>query len=321
MDKDDPPPITSITASVSKTTSPKFKREKTIDAIFEDSNRKQRRVLQLHLRSAFIGIDIGNNLLAIRAMLPHGMVQKIIIERFCRPNNVSLKTVERYQSLANATIPLLEYLRRENPEYESMSDEEVLQLLPLTQAYELVKKLSRIDVDQKPNLVSHEPRPCPNGWITPKAIVECVIDLFKIVDVDPCAIVENDPFSATERIYAPVDGIAAETKWHGRMWINPGLKKINHGQWANRLLHEYTSGNVAEGLILLPACTNASYAMKLREFPRAFTTKPLMVYGPKLPQHPIKLPLMIVYVGPKNRFSDFIMSFTTEYFDVFVRAS
>jgi hypothetical protein len=234
---------------------------------------------------------------------------------------VSLRTVDRYVSIAKAASAILTHLRNNNPEYEDLSDEEVLKLLPLTQAYDLVKKLSRIELEDAPKIGSEQPRPCPNGWVSPKPIVDCVLDLLKIIDVDPCAITDSDPFSASERIYAPLDGLAAETKWHGRMWINPGLKKINHGQWAERLLHEFKKGNVKEGLILLPACTNASYAMKLRQFPRAFTTSPLKVSGPSLKAHPIKLPLMIIYVGPKERFGDFVLSFSGDHFDVFTRTT
>ncbi|XZE20294.1 hypothetical protein SH449x_000161 [Pirellulaceae bacterium SH449] len=282
-------------------------------------NTNQRELLRIAVGGTFIGILIGNSVMTLKAMLPHGTFQKMILEQFCRPNNVSLRTVERYVSVAKSASALITLLRKNHPEYEGLTDEEVLKHLPLTQAYDLVKKLSRIELEEPTKIGSDQPRPCPNGWVTPKPIVDSVLDLLRIVDVDPCAIGTNDPFAATERIYAPVDGLAAENRWHGRMWINPGLRKINHGQWADRLLHEFTKGNVLEGLILLPACTNASYALKLKQFPRAFTAAPIKVSGPNLPEHTIKLPLMIVYVGPNERFLDFSVSFKTDLFHVFTR--
>lgn len=305
----------------SKIPKPKFNREKAIDALFEDANRAQKEIFVASRSAVLNAWKAGVLLNQLANILPHGQVQITISERFCKPNNVSMRTVQRYQFIANRCGKLLEELRKANKDLQDLTDEEILSRLTINEAYELSRRLMKIDLDKHPGDTTKVPKPDPNGWVTPKNLAELVGEFLKVVDLDPCSVANENTPLALNQIVAPTDGLASEVEWKGRVWINPGVKNINHGPWAERLLHEYQNGNVDEGLILLPACTNASYANKLRQFPRAFTTGPLKVSGPSLPEHLIKLPLMIIYVGPNKRFPDFAASFSTDHLDVFIRAS
>ena len=266
-----------------------------------------------------IAIGIGESLLTLKALVRHGEYQPLLIEYFCKPNNVSVRTTERYCAIAKNAQLLLDALRANHPELADQSDDEILKGLSINRAYELIKQLVKIEEGEKPNLLVNGAKPDPNGWITPEFLIALILELFKVIDLDPATMLDANPFDAVNTVSPPANGLASETPWKGKVWINPGLNKVSHSQWTERLLSEYRAGNVEEGMILLPACTNSKYAYLLRDFPRAFTNKPLFVAGPTLPKLMLKVPLMVVYVGPESRFKDFVKVFSeNDSFDVFV---
>ncbi len=212
-------------------------------------------------------------------------------------------------------------MRETKPELSGLSDEEVLRGLSINKAYQLIKQLVKVEESEQPNFLIDSPKPDPNGWLTPEFIIALILELCRVIDLDPATVPGTNPLDAATTVSPSGNGLASETPWNGKVWINPGLNKVNHSQWTERLLSEFRAGNVEEGLILLPACTNSKYASLLRDFPRAFTNKPLIVAGPTLPKLMLKVPLMIVYVGPDTRFRDFVSVFSAhESFDVFAPA-
>lgn len=311
----------SIPKPLAKSPKAKFDQSRTIEALLEDANRGQQRLMETYVAAVLIAIFIGNALMKLKALLRHGEYQRFIIEHFCKPQNLSVRTTERYCVIAKNSGLLLDALRASQPELSEQSDEELLKGLSITKAYELIKQLVKIEEGEQPSVPVNGPKPDPNGWLTPEFIIALILELFKVIDLDPATVPGTNPLDAATTVSSTENGLASETPWTGKVWINPGLNKVNHSQWTERLLSEFRAGNVEEGLILLPACTNSKYASLLREFPRAFTNKPLIVAGPTLPKLMLKVPLMIVYVGPEARFHDFVTVFSAnESFDVFVRA-
>ena len=311
----------SIPKPLAKSPKAKFDQSKTIDALLEDANTGQKRLMETLAAAVVFAIHIGRALLSIKGLVRHGQFQQFVIEHFCKPNNLSVRTAERYCTIARNAELLLDALRKGNPELATRTDDDLLKGLSINRAYELIKQLVKIEEGELPSLLVDGPKPDPNGWLTPEFIIVLILELFKIIDLDPATVPDSNPLDAARTVSSPANGLASETPWGGKVWINPGLTKVNHSQWTERLLSEFRAGNVEEGLILLPACTNSKYASLLREFPRAFTNKPLIVAGPTLPKLMLKVPLMIVYVGPEARFHDFVTVFSAnESFDVFVRA-
>jgi hypothetical protein len=308
-------------AAHAKPTKGKFDQWKTIELLLDEANRGQNELMKAFGAAVLIAIQIGRALLRLKAFVEHGKVQEVIVERFCKPNNVGIRTAERYQAIARNAELLVQAIRAGTPELADKSDDEILKTLSINKAHELIKQLVKIEDGQELAIALSGPKPDANGWHTPEPIVSMVLDLLKVIDLDPAAIPESNPFSAVTTVSAPSNGLASETPWKGRLWINPGLNKVSHAEWTERLLSEYKDGNVEEGVVLLPACTNSKYASLLRDFPRAFTNKPLIVAGPTLPKLMLKVPLMLVYVGPETRFKDFVKVFSeSDMFDVFVPA-
>ncbi len=311
----------SIPKPIGKSPKAKFDETKTSEALLEDANLYQQQLVATFIAAVVCAWKLGEVFLKLKALKNHGEYQQFIIEHFCKPNNVSVRTTERYCVIAKNAQPLLKFLRETKPEFSGLSDVEVLQGLSINKAYQLIKQLVKTEEGEQPNLIVDGPKPDPNGWLTPEFIIALILELFKVIDLDPASIPNTNPLDAARIVCARENGLASETPWKGKVWINPGLNKANHSQWTERLISEFQAGNVDEGLILLPACTNSKYASLLRTFPRAFTNKPLEVAGPTLPKLWLKVPLMIVYVGPDTRFRDFVNVFSAnDSFDVFVPA-
>ncbi len=52
---------------------------------------------------------------------------------------------------------------------------------------------------------------------TPESIANLVLELLKVIDLDPAALDGCDPFSAVTTVFPPGNGLASETPWKGRV--------------------------------------------------------------------------------------------------------
>ena len=291
-----------------------------IDQLFDDASKTQGLIGDHLAYAVILAITIGRTLNAIASMVPRGQCENMIAERFCKPHSVSIRTAQRYRAIANGTDKLVEALRKLHPDRSGLSDQQLLRSISINEALRLIRGIPNETVEKDPRL--HQgPTSDRNDWLTPPAIVDLVVDFLKVVDLDPCAVPGFNPIRALQVISKPIDGLARESSWKGRLYINPGFKGTNYHAWVERALFEYSQGNVEEAVLLLPAHTNSRFALELRNFPRAFTVKSLDVDGPG-GQQLIKLPLMLVYVGPQERFAEFAATFNVrDTCDVFVPAN
>jgi hypothetical protein len=290
--------------------------------LLKDASDNQQDLMINLFCALILAIKIGHALLKLKKFIPHGQTQQFLIENFCTPNNVSLRTAERYQFIARNSEAMLRALRSDNHELESKTDDEILKQLSINDAYALVKQLAKIE-DGKVSLQSITvSKPDANGWVTPPWLMALVEGFLERIDADPTPIE-----SRAELITSNTDPIAIEATpvsapWTGRVWINPGIHKVDHTHWVERLIAEFRAGSVEEGLILVPAVMNSKYATLLRDFPLGFLRAPFEVSGPQLSATTIKCPMMIAYVGPKSRYTDFASAFSkSDTIDVFVPAS
>ena len=309
-----------ISISKSSKVNAKSQGSQNLDKLLDEANNYQQRLFQ-HLGLGLInGVHIGRRLKAIISLTPHRQAQAVISERFCKPNSLSIRTAQRYCTLADNFERLVEKLRADNPELAELSDEDLLKGMSINKALVLIRYLvSNQAIEIPPPAGVNVPQPDDNDWLTPPDILERVVSLLGVIDLDPCAIPGTNPIPATKTISKPCDGLSSDYDWKGNLFINPGFKKAAFSKWVDRSLHEFRSGNAKEVVLLLPACTNTSYAGNLRDFPRAFTNRPLIVSGPTLSKRSIRLPLMVVFVAKPARFSDFIDVFNDpSSFDVFL---
>ncbi len=65
---------------------PRFNAEKTVEALLEDANHGQQRLMETYVAAVRVAIFIGQALMKLKALLRHGEYQRFIIEHFCKPH-------------------------------------------------------------------------------------------------------------------------------------------------------------------------------------------------------------------------------------------
>jgi len=94
-------------------------------------------------------------------------------------------------------------------------------------------------------------------WLTPPHIVAAVGRTLGHIDLDPCASLSfADNVPATKRLTECEDGLGSE--WRGTVYMNPPYGRVI-GDWVDKLVAEYTRGNVTAAVALVPARTDTAW--------------------------------------------------------------
>ena len=128
-------------------------------------------------------------------------------------------------------------------------------------------------------------------WYTPAHIAALVVDVFDVVDVDPCWHPDS-PVRARITYTAEDDGLARP--WLGRVYLNPPYGRAIDG-WIEKLVTEHKAGNVTEAVALVPARVDTAWFRRLDAYPRCFVSGRLRFANA---DHPAPFPSAIVYLGP-----------------------
>lgn len=133
-------------------------------------------------------------------------------------------------------------------------------------------KAPAIEVIQMPTYAPISERENYSGddWKTPAAWIETARALMGCIDTDPAS---ND--KAQELInattYYTKDTNGLDKPWHGKVWLNPPYSQPLIGEFTEKLVCEYDSGNIDEALYLVNNCTDTAWFISLAErFPVMF---------------------------------------------------
>jgi len=112
-----------------------------------------------------------------------------------------------------------------------------------------------------------------NEWYTPADMIARAKQLMGAIDLDPASSsVANIAVGAAVYYTIENSGLAVSWRVDGkptRVWLNPPYGNAV-GDWVDKLLSEYSLGNVQEALFLVAARTDTQWFRKLREFSRCF---------------------------------------------------
>jgi phage N-6-adenine-methyltransferase len=128
-------------------------------------------------------------------------------------------------------------------------------------------------------------------WYTPQEVIDCVLNLFGFIDLDPCSNSKESPNVPAAHHYTANDnGLALD--WFGRVYMNPpyGNELKN---WIGKLKQEYLLEHIQEAIALVPARTDTAWFRELKEFPKCFIWGRLKFSG----SNPAPFPSMAVYFG------------------------
>ncbi len=110
-------------------------------------------------------------------------------------------------------------------------------------------------------------------WYTPPQYVEAARRVMGGIDLDPASSAAANQTVQATRFYSEVDN-GLDQPWTGRVFINPPGGKIKNksyqGFFAHKLLAEFNTGNVVEGIVLLNLYTGYEWFKPLRTLPMCF---------------------------------------------------
>lgn len=93
-------------------------------------------------------------------------------------------------------------------------------------------------------------------YYTPQWVIDAARVVMGGIDLDPASCEAANTWIMANRYYtADQDGLSLP--WYGRIWLNPPYSftngKSNQDAWSYRLVTEYRSGTVSEGMLLVKA--------------------------------------------------------------------
>ena len=99
-----------------------------------------------------------------------------------------------------------------------------------------------------------------DSWYTPSHILQLVRRVFQggIIDLDPCSNPQaQQVIQACRLLSSADDGLAPDTQWSGRVFVNPpfGSRRGSslQAQFLAKAMHEHASAGATEVLLLLKA--------------------------------------------------------------------
>lgn len=149
-------------------------------------------------------------------------------------------------------------------------------------------------------------------WLTPDAVIELTLKLFSEIDLDPCAEAGEVPNVPAHRHFTKEDDGLLKS-WSGKVYMNPPYGRAI-GAWVEKLVYEFSIGNVTEAIALVPARTETRWFSKLRDFPCCFVRGRLKFKGSR---SSAPFPSAIFYLGPNLRsFIDTFLELGDVYFRI-----
>jgi phage N-6-adenine-methyltransferase len=113
------------------------------------------------------------------------------------------------------------------------------------------KRPSIDEIIGKSNAMAHRTNFTGNDeWFTPGKYVELAREVLGEIDLDPAShAIAQETVRAAQFFTAADDGLKQE--WHGRIFLNPPYSKPLIGQFVDKLIAEFLSGNVREAIMVV----------------------------------------------------------------------
>lgn len=157
-----------------------------------------------------------------------------------------------------------------------------------------VEKLKEKNNNLAPLMTSNS-----EDWYTPQSVIDCVLELFGVINLDPCS---NGSHIPAEKHYTIADN-GLNHNWYGKIYVNPPYGETI-GLWIDKVIEEYSNGNIEQAVLLLPARTDTKWFRKLNKHLLCFVNGRLKFSG-----HNNSAPFPNVIVGVGCNENDFINVF------------
>ena len=146
-----------------------------------------------------------------------------------------------------------------------------------------------------------------NYW-TPGYVIEPARRVLGSIDLDPasCA-AANETVRAAHYFTVADDGLSQ--RWHGNVWMNHPWTAKDNPLWIDKLVSEYTAGNIAAAVCITQASVNTLWFHRLMSYPICFPKRRINFYELGQPTKNNRYETAITYLG--RRVSAFEREFGT----------
>lgn len=103
-----------------------------------------------------------------------------------------------------------------------------------------------------------------NEWYTPPEYIVSAREVLGKIDLDPASSEKANKIVEAKNIYtAKTDGLKAENKWSGKVWMNPPYDGSLIKEFIRRYVESIESGEVPEGIVLVNNATETGWFKEL----------------------------------------------------------
>jgi hypothetical protein len=193
----------------------------------------------------------------------------------------------------------------ERPLYQAQPESATEEEDPIQQVIEERPTLAQIHVEPVRHAV-HFSSATPE-WYTPQTVVNGVLRVFGHIDLDPCSNAHGSDANVPARFHYTKNDNGLTLPWSVPLWVDdtgetsfatcvymnpPYGDEI--GEWVNKMIREYTSGNVTDCIALLPARVDTAWFQPLYDYMLCFIRGRLRFVGA---DNSAPFPSVLVYLG------------------------
>lgn len=237
-------------------------------------------------RGLSVFYEVGNALTQIRDFrlyrLTHATFEEYCQERWgmvasrARQLISSAEVVSNLKSVTTVTLPANEAQTRPLARLEP---EQQVQVYLEASATAPGGKLTSTHIEQVANVRFPPVEPAPmriapmltsksEEWYTPAHILERVVEVFDVIDLDPCSNSHETPNVPARQVYTKADDGLVQ-RWAGRVFLNPPYGKAI-SLWITKLLTEYQAHQIEQAIALIPARTDTDWFWPMWKYPLCF---------------------------------------------------
>ena len=147
-------------------------------------------------------------------------------------------------------------------------------------------------------------------WYTPSVYVDAAREVMGSIDLDPAScLVANKSVKATKIYTKDTNGL--DKTWEGNVWMNPPYGPGGQARWTSKMIEEYESDNIEQGIILVNSATDTIWFSKLWPYLICFVKRRIKFESREDSQkHSPTHGNVFVYLGPEEGQRKFISTFS-----------
>lgn len=151
--------------------------------------------------------------------------------------------------------------------------------LPLTETIKrsstaLWKSNLTISIQKRNDMKAHQLINQTSGaveWYTPSAIIEAARATMGSIDLDPASS-QAANITVNSKHYYTMANDGLSMAWVGNVWLNHPFGKEYNKRWIDKLIAEYTSGNILQACCITFASTSEAWFQPLLDYPICFAS-------------------------------------------------